>query len=472
MNRKQKLISCIRENFEWYSSKKRNKFFHEQDMQYHCFLVSKGLKVLDLGSGDGDLLASLSPSVGVGVELSPDLVVYAQKKHKTLKFFEADIEEENFSLLKDQIFDVIILSDTIGFLNDIQNTLESLHRFCSSETRLIISYYSKYWEPILKCAEFLRLKKPTIAQNYLDSSDIEHLLNLSGFDVIKKEYRQLIPLKLLGIGSFINKYIGTIPGLRRLCVRTYLVARPKPQKRTSLPSVSVIIPCRNERGNVEPALLRLPKFASSLEVIFIEGHSKDKTWEEIKRVQEHHKDWTIKAYQQTGKGKGDAMRLGFEKASGEILMILDGDLTTPPEDMPKFYKALVQGDGEFVNGTRLIYPMENQAMQFLNFLANKTFSWIFTYLLAQCFTDTLCGTKVLWGVDYKKIIQNRVYFGDFDPFGDFDLIFGASKLNLKVIEIPVRYRARDYGTTQISRFSHGWLLLKMVLLAYRKFKSF
>ncbi|HQS83470.1 MAG: glycosyl transferase [Alphaproteobacteria bacterium 16-39-46] len=471
MNRKQKIVSFIHKSLDWHTSKKRNKFFHEQDRYYHGFLVPKGLKILDLGSGNGDLLASLFPSLGVGIDLSADLVAYSKKKHPSLTFFEADVEE-NLSFLKDQVFDVVLLSDTIGFLNDIQNTLEALHRFCIPETRIIISYYSKYWEPILKAAEFLRLKKPTIAQNYLVTADIEHLLNLSGFDVIKKEYRQLIPQKFLGLGFFINKYIGTIPGLRRLCVRTYLVARPKPQKMTTLPSVSVIIPCRNERGNIEPALLRLPKFAKAMEIIFVEGHSKDKSWEEIKRVQKHHKEWTIKAYQQTGKGKGDAMRLGFEKASGDILMILDGDLTTPPEDMPKFYKALVQGDGEFINGTRLIYPMENQAMQFLNFLANKIFSWIFTYLLAQRFTDTLCGTKVLWARDYKKIIKNRTYFGDFDPFGDFDLIFGASKLNLKVVEIPVRYRARDYGSTQISRFTHGWLLLRMVLLAYRKFKAF
>ncbi|MBS0185395.1 MAG: glycosyltransferase [Proteobacteria bacterium] len=442
-------------------------------MHFHRFLVPKGLKILDLGAGNGDLLASLSPALGVGVDLSPDLVAYAKKKHPSLTFFEADVEE-GLSCLKDQIFDIIILSDTIGFLNDIQNTLESLQKFCSSETRIIISYYSKYWEPILKCAEFLKLKKPTIEQNYLVTGDIEHLLNLSGFDVIKKEYRQLLPQRFLGIGSFVNKYIGTIPGIRRLCVRTYIIARlkPKPQKQISLPSVSVVIPCRNELGNIEPALLRLPKFARAMEIIFIEGHSKDKTWEEILRVQAQYKNWTIKAYQQTGKGKGDAMRLGFEKASGDIVMILDGDLTTPPEDMPKFYKALVSGDGEFVNGTRLIYPMENQAMQFLNFLANKTFSWIFTYLLAQRFTDTLCGTKVLWKRDYEKISRNRSYFGNFDPFGDFDLIFGASKLNLKVIEIPIRYRARDYGSTQISRFSHGWLLLRMVLLAYRKFKAF
>jgi glycosyltransferase involved in cell wall biosynthesis len=183
-------------------------------------------------------------------------------------------------------------------------------------------------------------------------------------------------------------------------------------------------------------------------------------------------DHDIKVLAQDGKGKGDAVRKAFEHARGDVLMILDADLTMPPEALPKFYEALASGKGEFINGTRLVYPMENDAMRFLNWVANRVFSWLFTWLLNQRFTDTLCGTKVLAKGHYQQIARNRNYFGDFDPFGDFDLIFGAAKANLKIIEIPIKYASRKYGETQISRFRHGWLLLRMVVFAFRKLKAF
>ena len=245
-----------------------------------------------------------------------------------------------------------------------------------------------------------------------------------------------------------------------------------PDQQSTPQSVSIVIPCRNEKGNIETAISRLPQLGSHVEVVFVEGHSSDGTWEEIERVMRVFPDWDIKALQQLGVGKGDAVRAGFEFATGDILMILDCDLTVPPEDLPKFYNVIASGQGEYVNGSRLVYAMEGQSMRFLNYLANHCFAFIFTYLLNQRLTDTLCGTKALSRRDYLKIAENRKYFGEFDPFGDFDLIFGASKLNLKFVEVPVRYASRQYGETQISRFSHGVLLLKMVIFACRKLKAF
>ena len=208
-----------------------------------------------------------------------------------------------------------------------------------------------------------------------------------------------------------------------------------------------------------------------MEIIFVEGHSTDGTWEEVERVKRLYSDLDIQSIRQPGEGKGDAVRAAFERAKGDVLMILDADLTVPPEDLPKFFEAIATGRGEFINGSRLIYGMEDQAMRFLNYLANHVFASVFTYLMNQKLTDTLCGTKVLKRIDYERISANREYFGDFDPFGDFDLIFGANKLNLKVIEVPIRYANREYGTTQISRFRHGLLLLKMVVFAYIKHKA-
>jgi len=236
-------------------------------------------------------------------------------------------------------------------------------------------------------------------------------------------------------------------------------------------STTILIPCRNEKGNIESAVNRIPSFGKGQEIIFVEGGSTDGSKEEIIRVIEKYPEKDLSLLIQNGTGKGDAVRKGFDAAKGDVLMILDGDLTVPPEDLPKFYNALLENHGEFINGSRLVYPMEKEAMRFLNLLGNRFFSMVFTWLLGQRFKDTLCGTKVLFKEDYDQIKKNRYYFGEFDPFGDFDLIFGATKLNLKIIEIPVRYHERTYGDTNIKRFSHGWLLLRMTWFAFKKIKA-
>jgi len=236
------------------------------------------------------------------------------------------------------------------------------------------------------------------------------------------------------------------------------------------PAVSVIVPARNEAGNIRPILARVPEMGSGTELIFVEGHSTDNTAREVESAIAAHPTRRVRLLTQEGSGKGDAVRLGFAEASGQVLMILDADLTVPPEDLPRFYEALRSGKCEFANGVRLVYPMEKEAMRFLNLLGNKFFSLAFSWLLGQPIKDTLCGTKALWRGDYEKIAANRSYFGDFDPFGDFDLHFGAAKLNLKILEVPIRYRERTYGSTNISRWRHGALLLRMVLFAIRRIK--
>ncbi|MBX9804924.1 MAG: glycosyltransferase [Alphaproteobacteria bacterium] len=471
-NRKQQIIDSIDQNFDKIKEFTIfNRKFHRQDQEYHQFLIEPQLKVLEIGCGNGDLLASVAPRVGVGIDISPKIIDYAKTRHPTFTFFTHDAEAA-YTKLKDQTFDVVIISDVIGFFDDIQLALENLAPLCTPDTRIIISYYTKHWEFMVKFAELLGIKVAQPPQNFLSTVDIEKLAELSGFELIRKEYQQLIPISLLGIDTVINKFIATLPGIRKLCLRTYVVARPRPTYVPKTFSTTVVIPCRNEKGNIEPAIQRLPQFCDDMEIIFVEGHSGDGTWKEVLRVKDAYPHLDIKAFQQTGKGKADAVHLGFEKARGELLMILDADLTVPPEQLHKFYRVISSGQGEFVNGTRLIYPMEDQAMRFFNFIANKAFSWIFSYLLSQRFTDTLCGTKVFLAKDYKRIIEQRKFFGNFDPFGDFELIFGASKLNLKVIEVPIRYEARSYGSTQISRWRHGVILLKMVMHAYKKLKLF
>jgi SAM-dependent methyltransferase len=449
---------------------RKNSYFYNDDRSYMKFLVGKEKRILELGCGTGQLLNILNPSYGLGVDISANMVSIAKQNYPNLEFLQGDLEDESLISTLQGPFDFIILSDTIGYLDDCENTLAGFHSLCTPDTRLIISYYSWGWQPILALGEKIGLKMPSVEMNWLSTEDTMSFLQLADFESVKREWRQLVPRSLFGLGSLINRFIGTLPLIRHLSLRNYLVARPVRDIKLREVSTTVLIPCRNEKGNIENAVKRLPNFCEDLEILYVEGNSQDGTLDEIHRVIEAYPDKDIKVLVQDGKGKGDAVRKGFSHARGDILMILDGDLTVPPEELPKFYKAISSGKGEYINGTRLVYPMDDQAMRFLNFWANRTFSVLFTWLLNQRFTDTLCGTKVLTKKNYEKIVANRSYFGEFDPFGDFDLIFGATKLNLKVVEVPIRYAAREYGETQISRFRHGWLLLKMVLFAYKKLK--
>lgn len=450
---------------------KRHSFFYDEEWRYLRFLIPPQKRVLDLGCGNGHRLAALEPSYGVGVDFSPAKVAYAAGAYPHLKFLCDDVENLKKTPVFDEPFDVIVMSDTIGSLDDCLATFQDLRQYCNSETRLVVSYYTRIWNPFLILYSNLAAGRRFVHRNWLSSQDIANLLQLADFDVIKREWRMLSPFAIFGLGRLINRFVATLPVIRKLCMRNYVIARLRPKPASAPLSASIVVPCRNERGNIKAAVERIPHFCPRIEIIFVEGGSTDGTWDEVQRIKRAYPQYDIKAVQQHGKGKGDAVRKGFAEASGDVLMILDADLTMPPEDLPKFYDALLSGKGEFINGSRLVYPMEKLAMRFLNLLANYVFAILFTYLLNQRYTDTLCGTKVLRRRDYQAIIANRSYFGEFDPFGDFDLIFGAAKLNLKTAEVPIRYVAREYGETNISRFRHGLLLLRMVFFGFMKLKA-
>jgi ubiquinone/menaquinone biosynthesis C-methylase UbiE len=446
-------------------------FFHSEDHLYLKFLIPPGARVLDLGCGTGRLLAALEPSVGVGVDFSEPMIAAARQAHEHLAFLVGDIEDGEFMRSLAGPFDFIVIGDTLGSLDDCQRVFENLHPLCTRETRLVIAYFSHVWHPALKLAEWMRLRMPLPPQNVLAPADVKALAGLAEFETVKSEVRLLAPFRMLGLGRLVNRFVAPFPLVRQLCFRHYTVCRSLQHLDDGVRSATVVIPARNEKGNIEPAIRRLPRFTDDIEVIFVEGHSADCTWEEILRVKAAHPEWDIKAVQQTGTGKADAVFTAFDMARGDVLFILDADLTMPPEQLPRFWQALKAGKGEFVNGSRLVYPMESDAMRFLNLIANKAFSLLFTWLLSQRFTDTLCGTKVLRRADYVRLKAGRAYFGNFDPFGDFDLIFGAAKLGLKVVEVPIRYASRAYGETQISRFRHGLMLLRMVVFAFLRIKA-
>jgi SAM-dependent methyltransferase len=431
--------------------------------------VEPGATVLDLGCGDGALLASLQPSRGVGVDFSLPTLLDARHRHPDLDFVCGDVERLPIS----GTFDYVIASNVVGFVMDVNELFRMLTSVTHPSSRVIVAYYNFAWEPVLWLAERFGLKTQEPLQSWLSNDGLANLVEMADLEVVRSGYRTPLPVGPAWLTRPLNNLLSAVPLVNRLGLISFVTARPRKAEvtpRISAPTCTVVIPARNERGNIRDAVERLPRLGSHTELIFVEGHSSDGTYEEIEAVIAEHPELDVKVTRQDGTGKGDAVRKGFELATGDVLMILDADLTVPPEDLTKFWSALVEERGEFINGTRLVYPMEDNAMRLANTAGNKVFSLIFSWILGERVTDTLCGTKVLWARDYRRIAANRKTFGDFDPFGDFDLLFGAANLGLKIREVPVRYRERTYGATNIDRWRHGLLLARMALIGAQKLR--
>jgi hypothetical protein len=415
-----------------------------------------------------------------------------------------DLSHKLSELAEQHLFDTILVVLDQAQVSDIQTFLDYVKPYCKMSTRVIFDFPAPWWRSLPNV--FTPQSASMFAQSALSISDMQRIMVLADYERVAAGTYELLPWSIPVLSWIFNSFLARVPWIAALCRRRWLVMRPvgagqpvgvegiesdrqlgvalqAAQDLTAsvatvsvstvpVATVSVIIPCRNERGNIESAVLRTPIMGAKTEIIFVEGHSQDDTIGEIKRVAAAYSERNISWCVQTGKGKGDAVRAGFAAAQGDVLMILDADLTVPPEDLPKFFHALAENKGECINGSRLIYPMENEAMQTLNWWANHFFAALFSWLMGQRVTDTLCGTKVLWRKDYERIAANRAFFGEFDPFGDFDLLFGAAKLQLKILDVPVHYKNRVYGSTQIRRFVHGWILLGMSLYAMRKLKFY
>lgn len=459
----------------------KNRAYYAEIERLARFWIPEGRRVLEIGCSTGDLLAALRPSRGVGIDLSPRTIELARDKwkgHLNLRFEVADAErltEDGNGLaaaIGNEPLDWVIMSDVVGHLEDVWAAFRALRGVMGPQTRLLVTSPNFVWEPAFKLAAALGRKMPVPEQNWLGLGDLVNLLGLNQLEPVTSGTAVLLPVDVPLVSSFANRVLARLPGFHALALVQYVVARPVWHLRAAPKKLrcTVVVPCKNEQGNVADIFARTPDLGAGTELLFVDGSSDDGTVEEIQRHLPSRPNTRFLA-QGDGKGKGDAVRKGFAAATGDVLFILDADLTVPPEDLPKFLAALAEGEGEFVNGTRLVYPMEGQAMRFLNLLGNKFFSLAFTYILGRPIKDTLCGTKVVTRKAYEAIAAGREYFGDFDPFGDFDLLFGAARAGLKIVEVPVRYRARTYGETKISRFKHGFLLLRMTALAWRKFKT-
>ncbi|HAZ11727.1 MAG: hypothetical protein A2X86_18555 [Bdellovibrionales bacterium GWA2_49_15] len=366
---------------------------------------------------------------------------------------------------------IILLDGTLNYHSDIEDVLKGLKEKISRTTRLMIVCYNPYLRWIYLLANFLGIRKGTPPCTFLKMTDLYDLAELTGYKIVLDKNSAFFPFHILGIGNIINSLVVATPLLRHLAFVSVITLRPLKRDK-ELPSLSIVIPARNEKGNIENAILKMPSFeGAKTEIIFVEGHSNDNTWGEIQRVIEKYKGkYDIQGFQQTGKGKVDAVRLGFSKATNELLTILDADLTMPPEMLSRYYQAYTSGVADFINGSRLLYQMEGEAMRFLNKLGNIFFAKTLSIILGVRLSDSLCGTKFLSAHDYKRMVEWRRDFGDFDPFGDFELLFPAAILGLGIANIPIKYLSRTYGETNISRFYHGFVLLKMVTVGFFKVK--
>ena len=445
--------------------RERNGYYHAEIARLLRGRIEPGQRVLEVGCGLGDTLAAMEPSRGVGVDLSPEMTRRARERHEGLEFVTADAHQLDLG----EQFDVAILNDTIMDLEDIQIALAAVRGHMAPGGRILLTHYNYLWEPALKIAEDLGLRQPHRLQNWITRGDVANLLDLADFRVSKTGSALLWPKRWPGAG-LLNRFLA--PLLPRLCLVHWTEAVPVEPAEVKPLKCSVVVPCRDEAGNIRPIVDRLPELGAGTELIFVDGASTDGTSEviqaEIERTKGTHDIKYVK--QDPDLGKGDAVRKGFAVATGDIHIILDADMTVPPEDLPKFVRVMATGKARFVNGTRLVYQLEDQSMRFLNLLGNKFFSLAFTWLLGRRVRDTLCGTKVWFAEDWPRLLEARQVFGEFDPFGDFDLLFGASWLDLPLVEVPVRYRRRTFGQSKIHTFSHGLLLFRMTWQGFKLLK--
>jgi hypothetical protein len=423
----------------------KNSYYNENIRKLYASIVRPGKSVLEIWCGSGN---TLSCTYTMGAAGRNEGIRHASSAH----------------LGKSGSFDYILVHDAAEYTHDIWEMLESLKGKSRKGTYVIISFINPVWEPVIKIANALGVRVKDKAHNHISRHLIRDMLEFNDFSVLLEGQRMLVPKRVPVVSRFFNAYACNVPVLRRLCLVQYMVARydGSREKKRNL-SCSVIIPCFNEEGNIRSAIGRVPKMGRFTEVVVVDDGSKDGTAQAVRSVMRKKRHVKLVTYE-GNRGKGYAVKHGFEKATGDVLMILDADMTVPPEELPRFFLLLEEGKGQFINGTRMIYPMEEQAMKGLHVIGNYVFGKIFSWLLGRRISDTLCGTKVLMRKDYEKIEMGKC------KWGDFDLLFGAAKLRLSIVEVPVHYMKRVAGESKMKTWKHGFVLLKMCFRGFVELK--
>jgi len=447
--------------------RRRNPFYHQRKIEYLQFVVPPDESVLLLGCEDGALLDALLPSRGVGVDASTNAAWLGRKRYPKYEF----ITSPDYDIDSDERFAYVILNDMAGYVNDLFMLLTALRRHTTPSSRIVIVQHNYLWRPVLRFAARLGLKRPERFRNWLSVGDLRVFLEATGFEPIGVRPKLFCPKRLLGVGPAINWMSGLLPFVGRLASTEVLVARPGDRAlNAARKTASIVLTTRDERANIEPMVKSIPELGAHTEILFVEGHSSDGTREEIERVIRAYPERNIRLLVQDGIGQGDAIRKGFNEATGDVVILLEADRTSPPEDVLKVFDVVASGRAEYVNGSRFVYPRQPGSMPTLNVIGNALFAAWFTWFLGQRTSDVLCGVKAIDRVQFRRVLRNWGFLGLYDPFGDFELAFGAARLGLKISEVPTRYACRQYGVPKTKPLRHGWMLLRMMLRATRVFK--
>jgi len=431
--------------------KNKNYYFYQEIERFYKSIIPEGKNVLEISTADGYILNSLKPAHGVGLSMSARMAEKAKEKYQHLNFINTTIEDYK----AEAQFDYVVIYNFLEYVFDLFDFCSTLHAKVSSGTKIMLTCINPLWRPIMGFAARFKMRAPIEMKNFVTYRDVENIVSVSGFEVIESGYRMFLPIKIPFISHFLNKLIPRLPFLRHLCLVQYIIARPKQNSTIDRSlSCSVVIPCHNEEGNIEECINRVPELGDYTEILIVDDGSTDNTANIVREIQKRKDNVNLISYI-PNKGKGHAVRTGFSAGKGDIQMILDADMAVLPEELTKFYNVLASHQAEFVNGSRMIYDMVPGAMKFLNYLGNKVFGIILSFIIGQRNTDTLCGTKAFYKKDYKSFKMGRC------PWGDFDLLFEAAKMKLKTIEMPVHYYPRVQGESKMKAFKHGLLLLRM-----------
>lgn len=430
----------------------RHRVYYDDRVRWLRAIVPAHASVIDLGCGIGSVLSRLPNQEKVGVDLSPAMIDIARQRDVTSTYVTDNVEE----LTARGTYDYVLLLDTIHYLSDVGSALRSIrNQLCHERTRIVITHYNFLWAPVFLLGQFLGWKTKFPEQNWLSRSAILNLLHIEGFEAVQVGERVICPLSIPFVEPLCNRILASLPILRALCLVRVIVARPVWPERHEY-TVTVLSAVRNEKGNIQRIVESMPAMGRSTELLFVEGHSTDGTWEEIQRVLASYSGvLRIRALKQDGVGKANALHSGAAASSGEMIVVYDGDYTVDPQELPQLYEVLADGRCEFVNASRLVYPMQQGAMRLLNLFGNALFSMMFSWLFQQKLVDTLSPVKAFFRRDYRRMDTR------FDPFGDFDFFLGAARQQLLMREVPVHYLSRVYGTTKLRPFHHGWILLRL-----------
>lgn len=453
---------------------RRYRYYYARKLKVLRHLLPRPGRVLEIGCGLGENLEGLNPEYGLGIDSSERMIEAAKRHYPAADF--PNLEFRRLSAFDigriEQKFDSVILVNSITEIPEVTQLFQDLHAVCTPATRIVVITYNYLLAPFIAAGGRLGLSPRRPVQNWFSRTDLHNIIRLSGHDLVREGADFLFPAGIPLVSDLLNRFAPLLPIVRQACLLQYAVFRPLVSRVVEGGhSVSVCIPCKNEEENIADIVARVPSMGSKTELIFVDDCSSDGTRARVEEAIQANRDKTIKLMDGPGRGKGAAVRAGFAAAENDVLMILDADMTVMPEELPQFLKALESGRAEFINGSRLVYPLERMAMRFANVIGNKLFAVTFTYLLSQPIKDTLCGTKVIWRDDYPKMVDSHGYFGGVDVWGDYDWIFGAARFSLKIVDYPVHYRVRSKSETKMTRrLANAMVMLKMCWRAFWKIK--